>query len=82
MYLGRALQWESKLSKDMQSLLIPWKPADAKDPSKTVSTGTYRGFPHYTTSGADINFEKANILSDLTGWVVKQNAELFRSILS
>jgi hypothetical protein len=81
-YLGRSFTWESQLSLEMQALLVPSDPAEAADASKTVTSGDFKNFPHYPTGGAEINNEKANALADLTGWVVKRNADLFRSILA
>mmetsp|Transcript_20874 Transcript_20874/g.35177 ORF Transcript_20874/g.35177 Transcript_20874/m.35177 type:complete len:563 (+) Transcript_20874:55-1743(+) len=81
-YLGRAFSWEDQLSPEMQALLVPSDPAAAADPSKTVDSGDFKTFPHYATTGGDINHKKANALADLTGWVVKKNADLFKSILS
>jgi len=80
--LGRALSWEAQLSAEMRALLVPADAAEAADPSKTVSSGPFKSFPHYATAGASINNEKANALADLTGWTVKRNADLFRSILA
>lgn len=80
--LGRSFSWESQLSPEMQALLVPADPVEAADPSKTVSDGPFKHFPHYATAGAELNHEKANALADLTGWVVRKNADLFRSILA
>ena len=79
-YLGRLSGWEKQLSSDLQSVLVPKENAD--DLSVDVSDGQFRNFPHYATSGSLINHERANVLADLTGWAVLQNADLFRSILS
>lgn len=80
-YLGRLSGWESLLSSDMASLLVPEGDA-ASNLSVDVSSGPFRGFPHYATTGGEINHERANALADLTGWSVLKNADLFRSILS
>jgi hypothetical protein len=79
-YLGRLKTWESKLTTEMQPLLIPKENAD--DLSVDVDSGPYKSFPHYATLGGDISYEKANVLADLTGWSVLQNADYFRQILS
>lgn len=79
-YLGRLSAWESKLSSDMYNLLVPKDNAD--DLSVDIQSGPYAKFPHYATLGGDINYGKANVLADLTGWSVVENADLFRSILS
>lgn len=80
--LGRSFTWESQLSPEMQALLVPADPAAAKDPSQTVDSGPFKTFPHYATAGGNINNEKANVLADLTGWIVKHNADLFRRIFA
>jgi hypothetical protein len=81
-YLSRSFTWESQLSAEMQALLVPADPAEANDPSKTVDSGPFKTFPHYATAGGGVNNEKANVLADLTGWTIKKNADLFRSIFS
>jgi hypothetical protein len=79
-YLGRLQAWESQLSNEMKTLLVPQENAD--DLSVDVDHGPYRNFPHYFTLGGEINAERANALADLTGWAVLQHADDFRSILS
>lgn len=78
-YLGRVKNWESELPDDMKEYFIP-KGEDADDMSKTVSSGPFKGFPHYITSGGLLDAKQANALSDLTGWVIKKNFKLFQSI--
>lgn len=79
-YLGRLQGWEAKLSPDMYPLLVPAE--NAQDLSNDVSSGPYKNFPHYATMGGGISYDKANVLADLTGWSVLENADMFRSILS
>jgi hypothetical protein len=79
-YLGRLAGWEKELSSEMTPLFVPSDPEEAADLSSTVDEGTYKGFPHYLTAGGITNHERANALSDLTGWTILQNEELFRSI--
>jgi len=81
-YLGRLAGWEAELSSDMRSLVVPSDAADAADLSVDVNEGPFKGFPHYVTAGGITNYERANVLADLTGWSVLKNADLFRSILS
>lgn len=78
-YLGRLKEWENQLSADMQALLVPKE--DVDDLSHDVEDGPYKNFPHYATKGGDIPFNQANVLADLTGWQVVQNADLFRDLL-
>lgn len=79
-YLGRLPQWENQLSPDMYELLVPDVGDD--DLSIDIDHGPYKYFPHYNTEGGNINYEKANVLADLTGWSVLENAEFFRKVLS
>jgi hypothetical protein len=79
-YLGRLSGWEKELSAEMRSYLVPEENAD--DLSIDVDSGPFKGFPHYLTAGGLINHERANALSDLTGWTILKNANLFRSIFS
>eukprot|EP01035_Chromulina_nebulosa_P019172 gene19172-25017_t len=79
-YLGRVLNWENSLSDEMKALLIPSENSD--DLSVDVSSGPFKDFPNYATSGGGIDYERANVLADLTGWTILKNDELFRSILS
>jgi len=81
-YLDRLRQWEQRLRPEMRELLVPHSEEDAGDLSKDVSHGPFRHFPHYATAGGEMNAERANVLADLTGWAVLQNADLFRSVLS
>ena len=81
-YLGRSFTWESQLTPEMQALLVPADAAAAQDASQTVDSGPFKTFPHYATAGGSINNEKANVLADLSGWVIKHNADLFRRIFA
>jgi hypothetical protein len=78
-YLGRLSDWEARLSADMRSVLVPEDNAD--DLSHDVDSGPYKSFPHYPTMGGNIDADNANVLADLTGWSVLQNADIFRAIL-
>lgn len=64
----------------MYKLLVPSDVNDANDLSVDVDEGPFKGFPHYATAGGIINYERANVLADLSGWVILQNKELFQSI--
>ena len=81
-YLGRLKNWEAELSEDMHELLVPSDPEDEKNLAVDVDSGPFRSFPHYMTAGGLEDHERANVLSDLTGWSIKKNAELFKSIFS
>lgn len=45
--LSRAPAWESKLSQDLQSLVVPDK--DPNNPTVTIDHGELEGFPNYDT---------------------------------
>lgn len=77
MVLGRLSVWESRLDAEMRKLVIP---DDAGDLSATIPHGPFKHFPHYGTNGADINYEQANLLADMTGWSILQNLHLFNDI--
>jgi hypothetical protein len=81
-YLGRLKNWEAQLSEEMRSLLVPSDPADASNLAVDVNQGPFRGFPHYFTAGGLENTERANVLSDMTGWTILNNADLFRAIFA
>jgi hypothetical protein len=81
-YLGRVKNWESLLSSEMKAYLMPSDPADAADLAVDVSSGPFKHFPHYATTGGSINAAQANALADQTGWVILENAALFEQILA
>uniref|UniRef100_A0A7S3MCL6 PNPLA domain-containing protein n=1 Tax=Spumella elongata TaxID=89044 RepID=A0A7S3MCL6_9STRA len=81
-YLGRLSQWESQLSAEMQKLLVPADAESAADLSVDVSSGPFKGFPHFPSSAGNMEAEKANILADLAGWSVLQHKELFQRMLA
>jgi hypothetical protein len=81
-YTNRVQGWEAQLSEEMYELVVPENEEDRDNMSIDIKTGPFHDFPHYLTSGADLNHERANLLADLHGWVVLENKELFQSILS
>lgn len=81
-YLSRLLAWEKQLPADMQELFVPADPQDAADPSITVKSGPFLQFPNYPTISAGENYERGNALASLTGWTIRNNAELFTSIFA
>ena len=78
-YLGRATNWEARLSDEMQKLAVPAK--DPEVPANTVGSGPFKDFPHYATTDLTLNYEQANLLADFTGWIVEKNADIFRAAL-
>ena len=81
-YLSRLFEWEKLLPADMRGLFVPSDPKEAADPSATISSGPFFEFPNYPTISAVENAERANALANLAGWTIRNNAELFRSVLS
>ena len=81
-YLSRLFGWEKQLPTDMRDLFVPSDPDEAADPSVTISSGPFFEFPNYPTISAVENAERGNALANLAGWTIRNNAELFKSILS
>lgn len=81
-YLGRLKNWEAELSDEMYKLLVPSNPEDAANLGLDIDHGPFKNFPHYNTAGGLEDHSRANALSDLTGWSIKKNADLFKSIFS
>lgn len=80
-YLGRLSKWETKLSQDMQSKVIPTD-GNPNDMSNTIDSGEYKHFPHYVTAGGLLTHQQTNLLADMSGWVILENQELFERLLS
>lgn len=80
-YLGRLSVWEKMLPADMQSRVIPTD-GNPDDLSNTIDSGEFKHFPHYQTAGGLLSYAQSNLLSDMTGWSVLQNKELFLDIFA
>lgn len=78
-YLGRLTQWEAKLPEDMKSYFIPQENPD--DLTNLVTSPPFRHFPHYQISGGNLDAAPANALSDLAGWTILENEDIFKQIL-
>jgi len=67
----------------IQALVIPKAELNGGpfDPTDLTSKKTFKHFPHYKTQGADIDFDAANLLSDLAGWTIQQNKDMFNDIV-
>ena len=74
--------WEAKLSPEMKELFVPHDVDDAANLSVDIDSGPFKMFPHYPCTGGFINYERANALSDLTGWTILENADLWQKIFS
>ena len=81
-YLGRSFEWEAALPEELKEVMVPEDPAAAADASETISKGPFKHFPHYATTGGEINAEKANALADLCGYVVLEHEDLLREVLA
>jgi hypothetical protein len=79
-YMGRASNWEARLTDRMRKLVVPSKHPEV--PGNTISTGPFKHFPHYKTSDVHLNYQQSNLLADFTGWVAKSNADIFRTALN
>lgn len=73
-YHGRCFEWESRLSEEMYDQVTPRRNKD--DPAELPSTGAFKDFPHFSTGVNGRNFEQANLLADLTGWIIHENKEM------
>jgi hypothetical protein len=75
--LSRAYGFEDALDADLRGMVCE----DEKDPQLLKAEGPFKDFPHYSTGAAGINKERANLLANQAGWIVKKNKELFRKAL-
>lgn len=79
--LSRAFNWENKLPKEVRNLVIPKYYPD--DPSITPSHGEFANFPHFSTlTQVQLGSRQSNLLSNLVGWVIKENSGIFRDIFN
>jgi hypothetical protein len=78
-YLGRSSVWESQLSAEMKDLVIP--ESDADNLAQLRRWGPFDGFPHYTTTVASINVERANLLADYTGWIIHEHQSVLQGVI-
>jgi hypothetical protein len=79
-YLSRTFAWEQQLPADIRSRVVPSK--NPEDPSSLMTSGEFKGFPHYSTDDLSLTASKANLLASLTAWTVHANADQFRAALS
>eukprot|EP00049_Salpingoeca_infusionum_P001543 m.49206 g.49206 ORF g.49206 m.49206 type:complete len:571 (+) comp11080_c0_seq1:105-1817(+) len=79
-YLARALQWEAALPSDLRTQIQP--AVDPQNPSNLHKGGTFEDFPNVSTYG-DVHPSAllANMLSDLAGWIVYANKNIFKKAL-
>ena len=75
-YLSRCAAWEGKLPAALQKIITPTS-------GQKTKSGPFKNFPHYDdTAQLQLTPEQVNLLSDMTGWAVMQNKELFINALS
>eukprot|EP01034_Spumella_vulgaris_P026327 gene26327-32893_t len=79
-YLGRVKNWEAALSNTMQNYVQPL--INPNDLGKVRTATPFNQFPNYPTKGGTLSAREANLLSDLIGWTVMQNAALYEHLLS
>mmetsp|Transcript_111 Transcript_111/g.186 ORF Transcript_111/g.186 Transcript_111/m.186 type:complete len:583 (-) Transcript_111:1474-3222(-) len=79
-YLGRLGAWEAALTPEMQALVVPHAQAD--NYAHLRESGPFEKFPNYVTDFTGINYERANLLADMAGWSILENAAIFEEILS
>ena len=83
-YLSRAFVWEQALKDPVvRSLAVPARNASSRwDPRQTPKTGVFKNFPHWDdVFDLHQNAQAANLLGDMSAWVVKKNAPLFQELL-
>ena len=79
-YLGRAAEWESRLSPGIRAVVTP--ASNPEDMTSLVDHGPFARFPHYRTTAGSLNFARANLLASFMGWVVLQHKDLFMKLLT
>jgi hypothetical protein len=81
-YLSRVGNWEEMLPADVRELIQPHVPAGSvPDYGSTVRAGPFAGFPNYATAQAVYTADEANLLAELTAWVVLEQREVFEQAL-
>ena len=81
-YLSRAYNWEKKLPTDVHAMF-----PTAEDPTQLPTNLPflqleYTNFPNFITFTQLQFFDgSANLLSNLCGWVIKANKEIFQAVL-
>ena len=76
-YLSRVYDFEDALPDDTRDQAV----SEVQDPRVLVQDGEFKGFPHYPTTGADINARQSNLLANMAGYVIMRNEEIFRNAL-
>lgn len=67
-YLEHAWDWEAAL------------PSEVTDELNKPHRSEFPDFPHYPTTRLNLTHSQANLLADLTGWVVLNNAQEFEHL--
>ena len=79
-YLSRTLAWENLLPADLRKEVQPTK--GASNPTNVAEHGEFKNFPNISTyTQMNPSAQLANLLADMCGWVVLNNADAFRKAL-
>lgn len=78
-YLGRLPAWEDELSEEMRARVLPER--DEDDMSTYRKYGEFSRFPWFITVAGGLDHRRANLLANMQGWSIKQNAGLFKRML-
>ena len=81
-YLSRLGQWEDRLPAELRAKVKPNVTDPDSDYGNLVTGGPYAYFPLLHTSELRYSVEKANLLADMTGWGVLNQADVFRRALA
>jgi len=81
-YLSRTLEWERQLPAEIRRHVQPHNRRDIDDTAKLASSGPFSLFPHYGTQKLHVSAAEANLLVEMTGWIIHQNKELFEMALN
>ena len=82
-YLGRAFQWEAQLPPELKRLVVPSPGKTGKwDPTEHMRHGPFEDFPNYPTHWLTLSPEQANLLAELTAWIVLQHRDNITALLA
>lgn len=81
-YLSRAFNWESRLPNDVKAMFPTEQDPTISPNHLPLEQLEYTNFPNFNTF-LQLRFfnGSANLLSNLCGWVVKENAKIFQAVL-
>lgn len=80
-YLSRASAWEARLPESVRKHVIP--ESDPSNPQNLPKSGPFENFPHYDDiTQTSLTASQANLLADMTGWIISANIDTFRAALT